>query len=169
MGELKDGSQGGPEQPRRWGRLILRRILPGVGALVLIAAGVIGYKVWSSMKGPPPPQCAGAPLPRKAFEAPRQLSSAQTPGARLYDIEPSAARLPDGAVAVVYNARDSFLDGTSGLVVGRVSLDGEVALAAYRRGDLFDKRRKLMEAWASYCGQKGAGVVHIMQMGTPRA
>ena len=26
------------------------------------------------------------------------------------------------------------------------------AEAAYRRGDLFDKRRKLMEAWASYCG-----------------
>ena len=26
------------------------------------------------------------------------------------------------------------------------------AEAAYRHGDLFDKRRKLMEAWASYCG-----------------
>jgi hypothetical protein len=23
--------------------------------------------------------------------------------------------------------------------------------AAYRRGDLFEKRRKLMDAWASYC------------------
>jgi hypothetical protein len=23
--------------------------------------------------------------------------------------------------------------------------------AAYRRGDLFEKRRQLMEAWASYC------------------
>ena len=23
--------------------------------------------------------------------------------------------------------------------------------AAYRRGDLFEKRRKLMEAWASFC------------------
>ena len=28
---------------------------------------------------------------------------------------------------------------------------GNQAEAAYRRGDLFDKRRKLMEAWASYC------------------
>jgi integrase len=28
---------------------------------------------------------------------------------------------------------------------------GNKAEAAYRRGDLFDKRRKLMEAWASYC------------------
>jgi integrase len=26
------------------------------------------------------------------------------------------------------------------------------AEAAYRRGDLFDKRRKLMDAWAAYCG-----------------
>jgi hypothetical protein len=25
------------------------------------------------------------------------------------------------------------------------------AEAAYRRADLFDKRRKLMEAWANYC------------------
>src|SRR6202040_3161452 len=25
------------------------------------------------------------------------------------------------------------------------------AEAAYRRGDLFEKRRKLMEAWAGYC------------------
>jgi integrase len=24
--------------------------------------------------------------------------------------------------------------------------------AAYRRGDLFEKRRKLMDAWATYCG-----------------
>ena len=29
------------------------------------------------------------------------------------------------------------------------------AEAAYRRGDLFDKRRKLMEAWAAYCAARG--------------
>jgi integrase len=28
---------------------------------------------------------------------------------------------------------------------------GTAVEAAYRRGDLFDKRRKLMEAWAAYC------------------
>ena len=28
---------------------------------------------------------------------------------------------------------------------------GNKAEAAYRRGDLFDKRRKLMDAWAAYC------------------
>jgi len=32
--------------------------------------------------------------------------------------------------------------------------------AAYRRGDLFDKRRKLMDAWAAHCtAPKGATVV----------
>lgn len=33
------------------------------------------------------------------------------------------------------------------------------AEAAYRRGDLFDKRRKLMEAWAFYCAAPGRGEV----------
>ena len=34
------------------------------------------------------------------------------------------------------------------------------AEAAYRRGDLFDKRRKLMNSWAAYCGTpKGSKVV----------
>ena len=39
---------------------------------------------------------------------------------------------------------------------------GNKAEAAYRRGDLFDKRRKLMEAWAGYCGRRtGDKVVHL--------
>jgi integrase len=33
------------------------------------------------------------------------------------------------------------------------------AEAAYRRGDLFDKRRKLMDAWAAYCTTPKAGKV----------
>ena len=31
--------------------------------------------------------------------------------------------------------------------------------AAYRRGDLFDKRRKLMDAWAAYCAPRTGKVV----------
>jgi integrase len=31
---------------------------------------------------------------------------------------------------------------------------GDKVEAAYRRGDLFDKRRKLMDAWASYCSAR---------------
>ena len=33
--------------------------------------------------------------------------------------------------------------------------------AAYRRADLLEKRRKLMEAWAAYCGRSGAHVVSL--------
>jgi hypothetical protein len=33
------------------------------------------------------------------------------------------------------------------------------AEAAYRRSDLFDKRRKLMDAWAVYCTTVKAGKV----------
>jgi integrase len=33
------------------------------------------------------------------------------------------------------------------------------AEAAYRRGDLFEKRRKLMEAWATYCASPKAGKI----------
>ena len=40
------------------------------------------------------------------------------------------------------------------------------AEAAYRRGDLFEKRRQLMEAWASYCrgpglAREGGNVVSL--------
>jgi len=31
--------------------------------------------------------------------------------------------------------------------------------AAYRRGDLFEKRRKLMQAWAEQCNRKSAAKV----------
>jgi integrase len=34
---------------------------------------------------------------------------------------------------------------------------GNKAEAAYRRGDLFNKRRGLMDAWASYCSEGGEG------------
>lgn len=39
------------------------------------------------------------------------------------------------------------------------------AEAAYRRGDLFDKRRKLMEAWAGYCSIAKSGKVLTFRQG----
>jgi hypothetical protein len=33
--------------------------------------------------------------------------------------------------------------------------------AAYQRGDLFEKRRKLMDKWAQYC-LKGAGKAEVV-------
>ena len=38
---------------------------------------------------------------------------------------------------------------------------GDKVEAAYRRGDLFEKRRRLMEAWAEYCAERpAAGLLH---------
>ena len=34
--------------------------------------------------------------------------------------------------------------------------------AAYRRGDLFEKRRQLMEAWARFCEGSAAGEVVVL-------
>lgn len=38
---------------------------------------------------------------------------------------------------------------------------GNKAEAAYRRDDLFNKRRGLMDAWASYCGENAGNVVRL--------
>lgn len=37
------------------------------------------------------------------------------------------------------------------------------AEAAYRRGDQFEKRRKLMEAWAGFCDTVDAGKVVVLK------
>lgn len=69
----------------------------------------------------------------------------------------------DKAVAVPHGFRSSFRDWAAErtpfprevceMVLGHVV--GDKTEAAYRRGDLFDKRRELMTAWAVYCtGQR---------------
>ncbi len=49
---------------------------------------------------------------------------------------------------------------------------GDKVEAAYRRGDLFQKRRKMMNAWADYCGtvrvRDGGEVVSIGGRGNGR-
>ena len=40
--------------------------------------------------------------------------------------------------------------------------------AAYRRGDLFDKRRRLMEAWADFCATAGGGDVVPLRRGASK-
>lgn len=42
---------------------------------------------------------------------------------------------------------------------------GNKAEAAYRRGDLFEKRRKLMQAWASFCEAPPAGEIVPLRAG----
>jgi integrase len=84
-----------------------------------------------------------------------------------------------GTGATVHGFRSSFRDWAA----ERTSYPREVAEmalahaipdaveAAYRRGDLFDKRRKLMDAWAAYCAkvETDAGkVVALARARTPR-
>ena len=66
-----------------------------------------------------------------------------------------------GSDLTVHDFRSSFRDWASGCT-GFPFEGAEMALAhaipdaveaAYRRGDLFDKRRKLMDAWAAYCAK----------------
>ena len=49
---------------------------------------------------------------------------------------------------------------------------GDKVEAAYRRGDLFDKRGRLMAEWAKYCSMivpaAGAGVVPMRAVGLDR-
>jgi integrase len=40
--------------------------------------------------------------------------------------------------------------------------------AAYRRGDLFENRRKLMEAWAGFCATPATGSVTPIWSAAPR-
>ena len=36
---------------------------------------------------------------------------------------------------------------------------------AYRRGDLFEKRRELMEAWSRYCDQPKSSAAKVVSIG----
>jgi hypothetical protein len=36
--------------------------------------------------------------------------------------------------------------------------------AAYRRGDLFERRRKLMDAWAAYCGKPPSAGPNVVRL-----
>jgi hypothetical protein len=41
---------------------------------------------------------------------------------------------------------------------------GDQTVKAYARGDLFDRRRKLMEAWARYCTTTAKAGDHVVAM-----
>ena len=40
---------------------------------------------------------------------------------------------------------------------------GDKVEQAYRRGDMFEKRRRLMHTWADYCGKPGADKVVLLR------
>jgi integrase len=46
---------------------------------------------------------------------------------------------------------------------------GDKIEAAYQRGDVFDKRRRLMTAWSDYCGARSAADSNVVSMRTTGA
>jgi len=72
-----------------------------------------------------------------------------------------------GADATVHGFRSSFREwcGDRTAFLREVAeaalahLVGDAVERAYRRGDAFEKRRELMQAWASYCEPKAANVI----------
>lgn len=74
-----------------------------------------------------------------------------------------------GSTVTVHGFRSAFRDWASETTgfpheVCEMALAhtiGNKAEAAYRRGDLFTKRRGLMDAWASYCSENAGNVVRL--------
>jgi integrase len=68
-------------------------------------------------------------------------------------------RLGQKGVTTVHGFRSSFRDWAGETTAFAHDIceaalahsRGDATVQAYARGDLFDKRRKLMEAWAKYC------------------
>lgn len=74
--------------------------------------------------------------------------------------------------ASVHGFRSGFRDWAAECT-GHAHEVAEMALAhtienkverAYRRGDLFDKRRRLMDDWATYCASDGAAAAKVTPM-----
>jgi integrase len=76
--------------------------------------------------------------------------------------------------ATVHGFRSSFRDWAGNLSnfpreiveTALAHVIGDKAEQAYRRSDALDKRRKLMDAWASYCEPKTPGNVVTLQRNT---
>jgi len=87
------------------------------------------------------------------FAAPR--------GGTLSDMALTAVCRRMKVAAVPHGFRSSFRDWASERTnvprdVAEMALAHAISSkveAAYRRGDLFEKRRKLMQAWADFCGK----------------
>jgi integrase len=81
----------------------------------------------------------------------------------------TALRRLDIQDATVHGFRSSFRDWAGNVSnfprevteTALAHVIGDKAEQGYRRSDALEKRRKLMEAWASYCEPKAGNVVQI--------
>jgi integrase len=117
------------------------------------------------------------PLSDRAIEILRQMEKARR-GDRVFQVSPrtilNTIRRLD-ATATVHGFRSSFRDWCGDVAHAPREI-AEAALAhtvgnaverAYRRGDALDQRRKLMDAWASYCASTPSG--NVVDLATRRA
>jgi len=78
-----------------------------------------------------------------------------------------------GDDATVHGFRSSFRDWAGDCTsfprelaeLALAHLAGNEVELAYRRGDALERRREMMEAWATFCGPKRTNVVHLRQTG----
>ena len=83
-------------------------------------------------------------------------------GARLSDMTLSAVVRRMNAPAVPHGFRSRFRDWAAERALANTI--GDKVEAAYRRGDPFERRRRMMTDWSSFCDQKAKGrVVSIRQ------
>jgi integrase len=87
----------------------------------------------------------------------------------------SLAKQVAGAPITVHGFRSSFRDWAAEQTnypreVAEMALAhavGDAVERAYARTDLFDRRRKLMEAWAQYCGRSSEGGSKVVPIHRP--
>jgi hypothetical protein len=108
-----------------------------------------------------------APAPRPALQAPCLRSYRL--GTR-QPLAPVSLPRPAPAQALVQRRHADDLGATTAFAcsVAEAALAhvvGDKVEAAYRRGDLFEKRRKLMAAWATFCTTPAEGVKVIPMAG----
>lgn len=127
-----------------------------VGLVVLAGAGAgfLFHRMQVKNAGPPPPACAAPSIARGAFEAPVALSDARSPGD--YQIEPAAALLPDGTLAVAYNGRGGLFS-PSAIGLAAVAPDGKL-----RAGSLPTSRSQHFDIWMD---RDAAGRLHLVWLG----
>lgn len=97
-------------------------------------------------------------------------------GGRLSDMSLTAVLRRMKVDAVPHRFRSSFRDWCAGRTnypreVAEMALAhaiGDKVEAAYRRGDLFEKRRRLMKDWAAFCANPEVGKGSVISMNAAR-
>jgi hypothetical protein len=107
---------------------------------------------------PLPSPCAPLPLKELPHSSTRDGARAARRAGRL----PTGLSFASGHSMAVWPFRSTFRDWAAERTnfprevaeAALAHIDGDETERAYQRGDLFQKRRHLMDAWAKYCASK---------------